>query len=350
MKFSLKRSPRRVAVTGVLLVVAVAAFGVAAATGALEGAPPQKHVAVQNQAKIGSGKGIVIGYATSLEAVPIVHVISNGIKAQAKRAGVKLIFCDTGGDSAKALDCAKSMKTQGAQGVLQFQHVAKASPAICKAGPQGVPVFAIDIPQPPCQTSFMGVDNAYGGFVAGEKAGETAKAKWNCKYDAWVSLEEPEIGAPNEQRMGGYRKGFQSVCPGKITNLKKYGFDATADKARTIVTDALTTLPGKHRIIVSSIDDEGVEGAFAAAKAAGRPTDVYGISLGVADKVAKCGIKNNSNWLAATAIAPEKYGWVGIPYMIQAIKTGKLPSKLLYVPLRAVNSKNISQYYPHLGC
>ena len=76
----------------------------------------------------GSGKGIVIGYATSLEAVPIVHVISNGIKAQAKRAGVKLIFCDTGGDIAKALDCAKSMKAQGAKGVLQFQHDAKASP------------------------------------------------------------------------------------------------------------------------------------------------------------------------------------------------------------------------------
>ncbi len=346
MKFSLKRAPVRIG----LLVAGLAIVGVTVASAAIQGVPAQKNVAVQKQAVPGSGKGIVIGYATSLEAVPIVHVISNGIRAQAKRAGVKLIFCDTGGDTAKALDCAKSMKTQGAQGILQFQHVAKASPSICKAGPAGVPVFAIDIPQPPCQTSFMGVDNAYGGFVAGEKAGETAKAKWNCKYDAWISLEEPEIGAPNEQRMGGYRKGFQSVCPGPITNLKKFGFDATADKARTIVTDALTTLPGKKRIIVASIDDEGVEGAFAAAKAAGRPKDVYGISLGVADKVAKCGIKNNSNWLAATAISPEKYGWVGIPYMIQAIKTGKKPSKLLYVPLIAVNSANIGKYYKNLGC
>ena len=95
----------------------------------------------RQQAVPGSGKGLVIGYATSLEAVPIVHVISNGIKAQAKRAGAKLVFCDTGGDLAKALDCAKSMKTQGVQGILQFQHVTKASPAICKAGPQGVPVL-----------------------------------------------------------------------------------------------------------------------------------------------------------------------------------------------------------------
>jgi ribose transport system substrate-binding protein len=313
------------------------------------GAPPkQQHVFPQQQATPGSGKGIVIGYATSLESVPIVHVISDGIKKQAARAGVKLIFCDTGGDLAKALDCAKSMKTQGAQGILQFQHDTKASPSICKAGPS-VPVFAIDIPQPPCQSSFMGVDNAYGGYVAGEKAGETAKAKWNCQYDAWVSLEQPEIGKPNDDRLGGYRKGFQSVCPGPIKNLKKYGFDATLDKARTMMADILTTLPGKHRIIVASIDDEGIEGAFAAAKSAGRSGDVYGISLGLADKVAKCGVKTNPNWLASTAISPEKYGWTAVPAMIKQIKGQKMP-KLLYIPLTAVNSANIDKYYPNLGC
>jgi ribose transport system substrate-binding protein len=242
------------------------------------------------------------------------------------------------------------MKTQGVQGYLQFQHDAKASPSICKQGPASVPVFAIDIPQKPCETSFMGVDNAYGGFVAGVKAGQTVKANWNCKYDAWVSLEQPEIGKPNEDRMGGYRKGFQSICPGPITNLKKVGFDATLDKARTLVTDMLTTLPGKTHIIVASIDDEGVEGAFAAAKAAGRPKDVWGISLGVADNVAKCGIKTNPNWLASTAIAPEKYGWTAIPAMIKAIKSGAKAPKLLYVPLNAVDSKNISKFYPNLSC
>src|SRR5580765_8125531 len=331
MRTPAKRFSRGVALALVSVFV-VGALGAAMATGARQAAPKQSNVFPQQQATPGRGKGLVIGYATSLEAVPIVHVISSGIQEQAKRAGVKLIFCDTGGDLTKALDCAKSMKTQGAQGILQFQHVTKASPAICKAGPS-VPVFAIDIPQPPCQSSFMGVDNAYGGFVAGEKAGETAKAKWNCEYDAWLSLEEPEIGAPNEQRLGGYRKGFQSVCPGPIVGLKKVGFDATLDKARTLVTDLLTTLPGKHHIIVASIDDEGVEGAFAAAKAAGRPDDVWGISLGVADTVAKCGIKTNPNWLASTAISPEKYGWTGIVAMIKAIKTGQKLPKLLYIPL-----------------
>ena len=61
-----------------------------------------------------------------------------------------------------------------------------------------MPVIAVDIAQKPCQTSFTGVDNKYGGFVAGVLAGQQVKANWNCKYDAWISLEEPEIGAANE--------------------------------------------------------------------------------------------------------------------------------------------------------
>jgi ribose transport system substrate-binding protein len=349
MGFSPRPFSAKAMTVGTLIFLCFGALGVAVATGALLGPPKQSNVFPQSQAAPGSGKGLVIGYATSLEAVPIVHVISNGIKEQVKRSGAKLVFCDTGGDVAKALDCARSMKTQGVQGILQFQHVTKASPSICAAGPQKVPYFAVDIPQPPCQTSFMGVDNAYGGFVAGEKAGETVKAAWKCKYDAWISLEEPEIGQPNTDRLGGYRKGFQSVCPGPIVNLKKVGFDATLDKARTLVTDLLTTLPGKHHIIVASIDDEGIEGAFAAAKSAGRPKDVWGISLGVADKTSRCGIKTNPNWLASTAIFPEKYGWTGVPAIIQAIKGKKLP-KLLYIPLHAVNSQNISTYYPSLTC
>jgi len=204
----------------------------------------QENVDDQQEAEPGSGEGVTIGYATSLETVPVVHVISEGIKEQAEKAGVELIFCDTGGDVTKALDCANTFKTRGVQGVLQFQHVTDASPSICAAGPQDVPTFAIDIPQPPCQTTFMGVDNAYGGYVAGVKAGETMKEQFNCEYDAWVSLEQPEIGEPNEQRMGGYREGFQSVCPGEIKNLKKVGFDATLTQAQTLMTDVLTTPAG----------------------------------------------------------------------------------------------------------
>ena len=349
MRSSKQRLFARVLTLGLLGALAVGVVGAGAAPRAHHATPKQSNVYPQQQAVPGSGKGITIGYATSLEAVPIVHVISDGIKAQAKRAGVKLDLLRHGRRPAKALDCAKSMKTQGAQGVLQFQHVTKASPCNLQGRPAGGAGLRDRHPPAALPDVVHGRRQRLRRLRRRREGRPDGQGEWNCKYDAWVSLEEPEIGAPNDQRLGGYRKGFQSVCPGPITNLKKVGFDATLDKARTLVTDILTTLPGKTHIIVASIDDEGIEGAFAAAKAAGRPTDVWGISLGVADRSPRCGIKTNPNWLASTAIFPEKYGWTAIPAMIQAIKGKTLP-KLLYIPLIAVNSKNIGKYYPNLSC
>jgi ribose transport system substrate-binding protein len=307
----------------------------------------QPNVAEAAPAVPGSGKGLKIGYISNLESVPIVHTISESIREQAERSGADFVFCDGAGDTSKALDCAKSFKTQNVQGILNFQHDAAAAPSICAAGPD-VPTIAIDIPQKPCQIAFMGVDNAYGGFVAGKLIGDYYKENFDCKYDAWVSLEQPEIGKPNDDRLGGYREGFASVC-GPVTDVIKEGFDASAEGGRAIMADVLTTLPGKHNIIVVSIDDEGIEGAFAAAKAAGREKDIWAGSLGVADDVAKCGIKTNPNWLAATAISPEKYGWVGVPNIIKAIK-GEEVNPELFVPLVAVNSETITDLYPDLTC
>jgi ribose transport system substrate-binding protein len=299
------------------------------------------------QAVPGSGKGIKIGYLSNDESVPIVHVISEGIEAQAKRAGVTLVFCNGAGSDATALQCAKTFKAEGVQGIINFQHDTAAAPSICAAGPKGVPVFAVDIPQPPCQTNFMGVDNKVGGEIAGEQLGKYFKAHFNCKYDDWVSLEEPEIGQPNTDRMGGYRTGFAKYC-GPVHNLKKIGFDASAAEGKTDMANVLTSLPTAKRIIVTSIDDEGIEGAFAAAKSAGRSNELYAASLGQADTPSRCGLKTNPNWITATAIFPEKYGWVAIPYMIKAIKHEKIP-KNLYVPLVAVTGKTIGKYYK-LNC
>jgi ribose transport system substrate-binding protein len=319
----------------------LSAFSAAALAGTQSSAA-QPSVAVQQQAAPGSGKGLTIGYLSNKESVPIVHTISDSIRAQIKRSGATLVFCDGAGDNAKALDCAKTFKTRNVDGILNFQHDAKAAPRVCAAGPKA-PVISIDIPQKPCEVAFMGVDNAYGGFVAGKLMGDYFKKHFNCQYDSWVSLEEPEIGAVNDLRMGGYQKGFASVC-GPVKNVRKEGFDASAEEGRQVMADVLTALPGQHRIIVTSIDDEGIQGAFAAAKAAGREKDIWAGSLGVADKTTYCAVKTNPNWIAATAIFPEKYGWVGVPYLIKKIKGQSIPKKL-YVPLIAVNSQTIGKYY-----
>ena len=314
-------------------------------TGAVETEQPS--VAEAAPAEPGSGEGLTIGYLSNLESVPIVHVISEGIREQAEIAGVNLLFCDGNGDNATGLDCMRMFRDQGAQGVLNFQHDVEAAPSMCEAGPEGVPTFAIDIPQPPCQTAFMGVDNSYGGGIAGDVLGQYFADNFDCEYDAWVSLEQPEIGQPNEDRMGGYREGFAEHC-GEVHDLRQVAFDASTEDARVKMADVLTALPDAERIIVTSIDDEGIVGAFAAAGVAGREDQLYAASLGMADDTMRCGLQENPNWVVSTAIFPERYGWVGIPYMIDAINGEEVPEEL-FVPLVAVTGETIGDYY-ELSC
>jgi ribose transport system substrate-binding protein len=309
-------------------------------------APPKPQSVPFVGAKAGSGKGLKLGYISLGESVPFVRLVSNGIKQEAKVAGAKLVFCDSALDAAKALDCAKTFKTQGVQGYLNFDVFQNASASICKAGPQ-VPVIAIDIHQKPCERAFMGANNLYAGYIAGRAVGRYFKSHFGCKYDTFVSLESSAAGVVNDQRMGGYRQGFTSVC-GSIRNLKKIDGADRIDPARTKFADALTALPGKKHIIVVSINDDGIEGALAAAKTAGRVDDLYVSGQG-ADPSAWCLIKSNKQWIADAAYFPEKYGRIGIPYLIKLVKGQKVP-KELYVPHVIITAANLTKYYHPKGC
>jgi ribose transport system substrate-binding protein len=296
--------------------------------------------------KPGSGEGKKIGLIELGSSVPFSNLVTKGVEQAAKEAGAELVACDSELEGQPALDCAKSFATQGVEGYLNFQSDAELSEAICNAGPD-VPVIAVDIAQEPCEIAFMGADNEYAGFLAGKAVGEFAKKEWNCEYDAYVSLEEPEAGTVNEERMGGYRKGFQSVCPGDLKNEKKLNASRT-DVARTQFTDTLTALPGQSKIVAVAINDDAILGALAAAKTAGRESDVFVSGQG-ADPSSWCEIAHNPQWIADTAYFPERYGEIGVPYLLEALEGKEIPTKLL-VPHELVNSENIEQVYEVTGC
>ncbi|MBB4663270.1 sugar ABC transporter substrate-binding protein [Conexibacter arvalis] len=323
-----------------------AAATTAATTPAETPTAPREGIVEFETPEPGSGRGLKLGFIALGDSVPFSKLVTDGMKRAAKAAGAELVVCDSQLDGQKALDCAKSFRTQGVEGYLNFQVDQKLAGAVCAAGPDG-PVIAVDIVQEPCQIAFSGAANEYAGFIAGEAMGRFAKERWNCEYDAYVSLESTASPDASEQRMGGYRKGFQSVCPGELKNEKVLDADRT-DTARTKMTDTLTTLPGQEKIIVVGLNDDGILGAIAAAKTAGREGDIYVSGQG-ADPSAWCGIKTNPNWIADTGYFPERYGEIGIPYLIKAVKGERIPEQLL-VPHELVTADNVDELYSPRGC
>lgn len=293
----------------------------------------------------GSGDGLKLGYVSAAESVTFNHLVTVGIQRAARAAGAELVTCDSQADAQKALDCVKSLKTQGVDGYLLYQLAADSAEQICAAGPQ-VPVIGVSIEQEPCQRAFLAVDDRAVGFAAGRGLGEFFKERFDCDYDAYVSLEYSPAGRSNTDRMQGYSDGFASVC-GEVHDKRKLDV-ATTDAARQQFNDVLTTLPGRDKIVVAGIADFVVQGALAAAENAGRKDDVY-VSAQGADPSAHCAIATDPQWINDAAYLPERWGEIGVPQLIRLIR-GEQVRRDLYVPFEIVDAETIRGAYPDIRC
>lgn len=293
-----------------------------------------------------SGK-LKIGYIEDNEKVAFAHAVTLSIQDAAKKAGVDLISCDPQEDAAKALQCAISLKQQKVQGLINYQDDQQIAAQLCAQGPQ-VPVIAISIKQEPCQISFTGADNSAAGGLAGKSIGEYLKSNFDCKYDAWISLEASVTGALNADRMGSYRSGFESIC-GKVHDLRVLDVGGQADKAQVMVTDTLTALPNAKRIIMVGLNDAVIEGGLAAASAKNRLNAVIASGQGL-DNSGVCAMrKYPDQWLGDTAYFPENYGNVVVPAIIKAAHGESIPESLP-AKLGWVTPKTVDQYYADVTC
>ena len=68
-----------------------------------------------------------------------------------------------------------------------------------------------------------------------------------------------------------------------------------------------------------------------------------------ADPTSWCEIKNNPNWAGDVAYFPERYGEVGIPYLIKAARGIAIPAKLQLDHVW-IDKDNIGKYYPKAKC
>ncbi len=288
---------------------------------------------------------IVIGFIDHIDSIPFVQLVRKSIQAEGAKDGVKVLVCYPNGDAQKAVDCASQFKAQKVNGIISFNPVAAAAPRICAAGPK-VPVIAIDIVQKPCQTVFFGANNTAAGLLAGTALGQFAKAKFNCKVDAFVSMEAPAVGIVNTQRAMGMLHGYETVCP-KPPNIIRVNGAGTTDTSIQPATDTLTRLTGDHKILVVSLNDDMGIGMIKAAQASGRLGDIYVAAQG-ADPTSwpyMCGKTPFKNWVADTAYFPELYGSHVVPAMISLIEGQPQPAKI-FTNHRVVTPQNIKSIYP----
>jgi ribose transport system substrate-binding protein len=289
-------------------------------------------------------KKVKIGYINLSDQLPFVVLVRKGIEAAAKAAGVTLVECDSNLDAQKAINCAAQLKSQGVQGILNFQLDTKAAPRVCAAGPK-VPVIAIDIHQPPCEKLFYGANNIQAGKLDGAALGAFAKKKFNCKVDGVLSVNSPTAGKVILDREKGELEGLAAVCPGlKVTKVTT---DSTTDGTIQPFTDTLSRLPGLHKLLVVATNDDQANGAIKAAQSAGRLGDIYVGAQGgdPTSWPSLCGKTSFKNWIDDTGYFPEDYGKTVVPTLLSMID-GQAEPRNIYVAHRVITPANIRDIYP----
>lgn len=329
--------------TAVLLVAACGGSGASTAptSGPASAAPASEAPA---SAAPAPSAPLKVGYISLGEAIPFVKLVSDSIKAEAAKAGVQIAFCDSEIDAAKALACAQNLKVQQVQAVLNFQLFEDSSKEVC-AGYGDLPTIAIDIHQAPCEVAFMGADNTKAGMLAGQAVGDDLKAENNCTYEAVVTLDTKGAGATTLARMDGMIAGFEASC-GKIDPAKFHSLDVggTTDAAVTKFGDQLSAIKPGGIVVVLSLNDDMSLGAFAAARTAGRESEMRLAGQG-ADPTSWKDIACNPQWLADTAYFPERYGTILIPAVVDLLN-GKTIEKNLFTQHQVVTKDNVRTLYP----
>jgi ribose transport system substrate-binding protein len=290
-----------------------------------------------------------IGYISGGDADPFVLLVTEGIRAAATEAGVELHACDAAFLDDNALSCARTLAAVDAQSMINWQFNPALAPAVCEAY-GNLPTVAIDTPEEPCQATFVGIDNRQAGLIAGNALGEFATERFDCAYDAYISLDIPQIPDINALRAGGTQEGFEAVC-GPIPEDKYFSVDVMLggpdqpENSRRQVADILTTIPEARTILIASPAGDAMPVAvLGAADVAGRKDQVWIVAHG-ADPSSLDFIRNEPQWVGDVAYFPERYGDLIMPLAIALARGEEVPEQSLVTP-EFVNKDNIDEIYP----
>ncbi len=340
-------------VRGFAYLTVTALVVVACASPAASSAPPASAATSDSPASeapaSAPAESLRIGYISGGDSDPFVLLVTEGIRAEAAKAGVELSECDSAFEAEKALSCARTLAAQELDSMINWQFFPDSSEAVCEAY-GGLPTVAIDTPEEPCQETFVGANNREAGLVAGKGLGDFTQEKFGCEYDAYITLDFPTIADINAARAGGSVEGFEGVC-GTIPTEKYFSVDTFAggpdqpENSRRQVTDILTTLPdAKTILVISPSGDIMGTAALAAAEVAGRKSQMWVATHG-ADPSVREAIRSEPQWVGSVAYFPERYGELAMPLAISLARGETVPEEVLLEHL-FINAANIADFYP----
>ena len=266
----------------------------------------------------------IIGLITKTDTNPFFVKMKEGAKAEAEKAGAKLMSAagKIDGDTAGQITALENMASAGAKTIMITSAGDAIIPTVKKIQAKGVQVIALDSP-------FNGADALFAtdNYKAGVLIGQYAKAALAGK-PAKIAMLDLFPGHPvGAQRHNGFMAGFGLKANDAKSNELSTApeivcaNDTNGDRAKgqTAMENCLQKDPGIN--VVYTINEPAAAGAYNALKKAGKEKGVLILSVDGGCQ----GIKDTAAGIitATSQQYPLKMASMGVAAGVEYAKTGK---------------------------
>ncbi len=283
------------------------------------------------------GKEIVLGYSTPALNNTFWIRVTNGIKEECNKRGVKVIITDAQDNPNKQLNDVEDLIQKKVDTLLISPYESDpVVPAVQSANRANIPVIIVDIGTSGGEyASLIISDNIKGGRLAGEYMVKALQGKGK------VAHIQCQLGAVNAQKRG---QGFEETLKGTgVKVVVKRPANSRRDLAMQVMEDILQRHPDLDGVFAQN--DEMALGALQAIEAAGKLGKIKVIGFD-GNKDALEAIKKGK-MLATIAQQPEEMGKMAVDIALKVLR-GEKVEKDIYVPVRLVTKENVDEFLSKL--
>ncbi len=296
-------------------------------------------------------EGHAIAYTDIMGGIPFCNNVYGSVQKEWELAGgadSDLYYADNQYDATVGLQNADILLAKEPEVLIWFQFDSKVNSIVSqKYSEAGIPIIAVDVPVP--NAPFMGVNNFKVAYMAGEEAIARVEEQGGIDtIDNIILMQMPAGGEVTMLRSEGFYQAFVDEYGADVIDpitIRADGGAGEAEQANAAMSDVLTSIPDAENFVLTSINEQTMDGCISAIETAGRwdPDKWIVITQGV-DAVGQAQIREGLTD-AGIAYFPERYGEYLVP-AASAYLNGEVPPAFMYVENEVITQENIDEYYP----
>lgn len=282
-----------------------------------------------------------VGYA-SQNGDSFSKAVTQGIRWAATRHQIDLIEVENLYSAKAALRNAQRLADQKVDLAIEFQVYERIGSQLSTIYEKaGIPVIAIEIPQP--GAIFFGIDNYNVGQLAGKALVKAAQHHWRGEIDELLMLDLEIAGSLPHLRISGAESAVRKSLTGsyQILHLDSRG---EMERSFELVRRHLQFSP-KRKTLICGVNDLAVLGALRAFAEVGRSNYCLALGVGAFPEARRELRSPQTRMIGSIATFPERYGDNLIQIVLDILYRRPVPPAV-YAPIQLVTPQNIDKYYP----